>query len=211
MGTINCWDGKITIFWVVSNSYKLFRLLLFDFIRTCIEMSGRCIEWFLYVNGYRVKFKKKDIPISNVPIVGRLREVSLKLGPVGENCNNTCFLTLTKLPLTIWSSKSGAGISCLTAFGCAIVFFSKFCFWHCTLDNSGVQKWVSFVHVKTERGIATYAICVSASRLAFVHRIWSLPSPLMVVSPLLVNRSCSHLLVESLRICWVVRRKTWPV
>ena len=53
-------------------------------------------------------------------------------------------------------------------------------------------------------------VWVSASRLAFVGHLWSLPSPFMVVSLLLVGRSCSHLLVESLRTCWIVGgRRCW--
>ena len=72
---------------------------------------------------------------------------------------------------------------------------------------SGACRWLLMgfaVHLSSR-------IWVSASRLAFVRHHWSLPSPLMIVSSLLVSRSYSHLLVESFHNCWVVVGKTRPI
>ena len=69
---------------------------------------------------------------------------------------------------------------------------------------SAVRRWllIGFAVLLSSR------VWVLACHLAFVHLHWRLPSPLMVVSSLLVSRCCSHQLVESLRISWVVGAKT---
>ena len=76
-------------------------------------------------------------------------KVSAKLCPTRKSSNHLCFVTLTRFPLAVWVLNNGGWHSLYQHVRVCGCYFAKFCFWHCSLECSGVQKCVSLVHVKT--------------------------------------------------------------
>ena len=97
VGTITCWNGPATTFYVVLSA-KTPHLKLPCSGRSCIDISGKWIMLFFKSNVTEY-FLKDDIPMNTLPLVGSTVNCSSKNCTATKTQRMACVQTSTIMPL----------------------------------------------------------------------------------------------------------------
>ena len=162
---------------------KLFLHMVFDYLRTCMEMSGWCtslemsgVFWtgkLFFTTSVTLYVSEKGITVCILPIFGRARNVSSFQRPATKNFKSTCFFNVTRTPFTVWSFNSGAGISRSMVSMCAIIILqssdSDNAFWTALVSDSALVLYVLLTQKSTAKHFCFFLSCnVGLRALKFI-------------------------------------------